>query len=57
MKQMTLETPRATIKGIEMSEKDAKARGYGYYFTDKEYDIYTRTDCDTWHTEFAFVRK
>lgn len=57
MKQMTLETPRTTIKGIEMSEKDAKARGYGYYFTDKEYDIYTRTDCDTWHTEFAFVKK
>lgn len=57
MKKMTLKTPRGTFEGIEMGEKDAKARGYGYYFTDSEYHIYTRTDVNTWHTEFAFIKK
>ena len=52
-----LKTPRGTfeITATFDNMEDAKKDGYGYYFTFNGRDIYTRSDVDTWHTDFAMV--
>ena len=50
-------TPRGTFTGLLMTRQEAKEKGYGIYFNDDIYDIYTKSDVKTWHTEFAFVKR
>jgi hypothetical protein len=57
MENITVETPRGTFTGpLFGNAKEAKANGYGIYFTDKEYEVYTKhPDKERYLTEFAFI--
>jgi hypothetical protein len=55
--EITVTTPRGTFKGpLFKDAKEARENGYGIYFTDKEYEIYTKHPRDNInHTFFAFI--
>lgn len=55
--KITITTPRGTFTGLLMTRQQAKEKGYGMYFSHDIYDIYTKSDVKTWHTDFAFVEK
>ena len=55
--RITITTPRGTFTGLLMTRQEAKEKGYGMYFSHDIYDIYTKSDVKTWHTDFAFVEK
>ncbi|WP_418576643.1 hypothetical protein [Phascolarctobacterium succinatutens] len=57
METITVTTPRGTFTGLLMTRQEAKEKGYGMYFNDNIYDIYTNVDVKTWHTDFAFVKR
>ena len=53
----TLKTPRGTFEIVATfaSKEEAQKEGFGYYFTFEGKDIYTKSDTETWHTDFAVV--
>lgn len=55
--RITITTLRGTFTGLLMTRQEAKEKGYGMYFSHDIYDIYTKSDVKTWHTDFAFVEK
>lgn len=55
--EIIINTPRGTFTGLLMTRQDAKEKGYGMYFSYESYDVYTKSDVNTWHTDFAFVEK
>ena len=57
MEKITVTTPRGTFTGLLMTRQEVKEKGYGMYFNDDIYDIYTKSYVKTWHTEFAFVKR
>ena len=57
MEKITVTTLRGTFTGLLMTRQEAKEKGYDIYFNDYIYDIYTKSDVETWHTEFAFVKR
>jgi hypothetical protein len=54
---ITVKTPRGTFTGpLFKNEAEARANGYGIYFTDEEYEIYTKHPRDNPNrTYFAFI--
>lgn len=57
MEKITVTTLRGTFTGLLMTRQEAKEKGYGMYFNDNIYDIYTNVNVETWHTDFAFVKR
>lgn len=57
MERITVTTYRGTFTGFVMTVNEAEEKGYGKYSSTNIYDVYTKTDVDTWHTEFAFVKR
>ncbi len=54
---MILKTPRGIFKGVEFAtEQEARNAGYGYYFTQEEYDIYV-LHTGQYTCEFGFVKR
>lgn len=53
---MELVTPRGTFACVCFdSIEEATREGFGYYFSFGRWDIYTRSDTENWHTDFAAV--
>lgn len=57
MAEITIKTPIGTFTGLLMTRREAKEKGYGMYFSYEIYDVYTKSDVKTWHTDVAFVEK
>ena len=57
MERITVTTYRGTFTGFVMTVNEAEEKGYGEYYSTNIYDVYTKTDVDTWHTEFVFVKR
>lgn len=57
IERITVTTYRGTFTGFVMTVNEAEEKGYGKYLSTNIYDVYTKTDVDTWHTEFAFVKR
>lgn len=55
--RITVTTLRGTFTGYVMTANEAEEKGYGKYFATNIYDVYTKTDVSTWHTEFAFAKR
>lgn len=54
----TIRTPRGTFKAVTFpTEEAARAAGFSLYFnSDDGTDIFTKTDCETYRTDFAIVK-
>ena len=52
-----LKTPRGEfeITYVFDTKEEAKRQGYGFYFSHEGKDIYTKSDVESWHTDFALV--
>ncbi|WP_195395330.1 hypothetical protein [Holdemania sp. 1001302B_160321_E10] len=58
MTTRTIRTPRGTFEAVTFpSEEAARSAGFSLYFTnDNGTDIFTKSDAETHHTEFAIIK-